>query len=63
MSQGIKFIGALDIFSDDGLCQIAVDSTGVYEPISFDYGHLTKVGSLLVSSRLFETTDNSFDHP
>lgn len=51
-SNNIKFISLLDIYCKESKCLSAANQGDGYEPFAWDYGHLTKSSSLLVSKKI-----------
>jgi len=49
---GLTFISILDIFCKDEECLSSARSGNTYEPFAWDYGHLTKSSSSLVSEKI-----------
>jgi peptidoglycan/LPS O-acetylase OafA/YrhL len=48
----LTFISLLDIFCKDEECLSSVKTGSTYEPFAWDYSHLTKSSSLLVSEKI-----------
>jgi hypothetical protein len=50
----IQFISLLDIYCEEDACLSSVKLNDSYEPFTWDYGHLTKSSSIIVSKKIIE---------
>ena len=57
-SKNVNFISLVDLMCKDQNC-ISKSTYPTTEPISFDYGHLTGSGSILVSSLILQAMDEN----
>ena len=57
----IKFISMLDLLCEGNHCLTQAANPNI-EPIAFDYGHLTRAGSVEASSRIFDVINHSFNN-
>lgn len=48
----VKFISLLDIYCKEDMCLSSVKLNGSYEPFAWDYGHLTKSSSIIISQKI-----------
>ena len=60
-NKNIKFISMLDLLCEGNHCLTQAAYPNI-EPIAFDYGHLTRSGSVEVSSRIFDVINHSFNN-
>lgn len=60
-NKNIKFISMLDLICEGNHCLTQAAHPNI-EPIAFDYGHLTRSGSVEVSSRIFDVINHSFNN-
>ncbi len=51
---GSSFISLLNIFCTGNKCLSSTKQADIYEPFAWDYGHLTKSSSIIVSKKIFE---------
>lgn len=48
---GAWFVSALDVFCGQDECLAAAKLDDRYQPVAWDYGHLTEVGSLVFAQK------------
>lgn len=60
-NKNIKFISMLDLLCEGNHCLTQAANPNI-EPIAFDYGHLTRAGSVEASSRIFDVINHSFNN-
>jgi hypothetical protein len=52
---GALYVSALSVFCNEDGCQTVSNETGHLEPLAWDYGHLTDVGSRRLAAEVLKT--------
>lgn len=57
LGQGVSFVSALDVFCQHDLCRATVLQEREYKLTTWDYGHLTREGAILLARKALESNN------